>query len=163
MSLLDLLDDYLFGPMNLINRFEGRFRLLLAQDGGQRFAILRQDKGGQHSLSEVQALLQRYHIATFGCTHDAQHLYFMVKARQASWAEYLLLCAGVDMRNPKVDPRNVERVARRSSSAMPVPWDERNRETEKAPSPLSQPQPPKTKQANSLSSQFTQLIASLFE
>ena len=161
MSPMDLLDDYLFGPMNLINRLEGTLRLLFAQDRGVRFAILRQDKGGKHSLREVQELLQRYHIATFGCTHDAKHLYFLTKARQASWTEYILLRGGITMCNAAINPRNSHYAAQYPPGSLPTPWDEK---IAVAAMPASaSTEDARTKPANSLSSQFTQMMDKLFE
>jgi hypothetical protein len=122
--MMDLLDDLVFGPLNLINRAEGWLKLLFYHDAGVRFAIPRQDKGGQHSLANVRELLARYGIASFGCTHDARCIYFLVKKRQAAWAEYLLLHAGVELRNPPVDSRNAHLVARHPPGWLPTPWSE---------------------------------------
>ncbi len=167
MSLMDLLDDYLFGPMNLINQFEGVFKLLLAQNRGVRFAILRQDKGGEHSLREVQELLRRYHIDTFGCTHDAKHLYFLTKARQASWAEYILLRAGIALHNAAVNPQNKHYITKYSPGSLPTPWDEKSAKSDStAPWPTSTPTSThsnSTSKHNSLFRQLTQTLDRLFD
>lgn len=122
MWLMDFLDNFIFGPLNLINRLEGLVRLGYYQDSGVRFALLRLDKGGTHTLPEVRSLLHRYGIVLFGCTHDAQCIYFTVKKRQATWAEYLLLHAGVELKNPPVDPRNAHHVANHPPGWMPPAW-----------------------------------------
>lgn len=122
MSLMDFLDDFIFGPCNLIDRLEGLLRGVSYGDLGHQFAILRADKGGQFTLAEVEALLDHYGIPVYGRTHDAQCLYFHVKKRQARWAEYLLLHAGVTLQGPLFDPRNAGYVARHAPGWMPTAW-----------------------------------------
>ncbi len=137
MGLMDLLDDFVFGPLNLINRAEGLLRLLIYRDSGVRFAILREDKGGLHSLAQVRTILKRYGVVLFGCTHDAQCIYFTVKKRQADWAEYLLLHAGVALHNPPINPRNLTYATQRPAGWMPRPWSEQaahpQKQSEKRP------------------------------
>lgn len=119
---MDLLDDLIFGPLNLINRAEGWLKRAAYRDAGVQFQIPRQDKGGRFSLPEVRQLLLHYGIDSFGCTHDARSIYFFTKQRQAAWAEYLLLHAGVELQNPPVDPRNAGYVASHPPGWMPPPW-----------------------------------------
>jgi hypothetical protein len=124
MSIMDFLDDFVFGPLNLINRVEGLIKLAIYHDRGVRLAIPREDKGGKHSLPEVRALLRKYGVDSFGCTHDARNLYFSVKQRQAAWAEYLLLHAGIALLSPPVDPRNAKYVAQHSPGWLPPSWED---------------------------------------
>jgi hypothetical protein len=113
--MIDFLDDFLLGPFNLIDRLEGLIRLAARRDTGVRFAILRMDKGGKHTRPEVRRMLRRYGVATFGITHDATNLYFLVGSRQAKWAAYLLDSAGIEY------TRGV-RNRTPTNGKMPVPW-----------------------------------------
>jgi len=142
-GLMAFLDDVL-GLANWVDRLEGlimslrygdyvRARehgllALLGEVGSSvlttntcRFALRR---SGRYSLHEVEALLKRYGIPIFGRTHDAKALYFHVKKRQARWAEYILLHAGVELLNPPLDPRHDEYVARHAPGYMPTPWEQ---------------------------------------
>lgn len=125
MNIMDLLDDWVFGPLNLIDRLEGLFKAALYGDMGYRMTIPRVDKGGKHSLPNVQRTLKKYGVATYGCTHDANNMYFSVKKRQARWAEYILLHAGVELTSPTFDRRNPAYVARHEPGYMPTPWSDR--------------------------------------
>lgn len=122
-DFMDVLDDFVFGPLNLIDRLEGVLSGLRYGDLGHQFAIPRVDKDGAHSLNECEAMLKRYGIAVYGRTHDAKRMYFHVKKRQAAWAEYVLLSAGVTFASPPVDGRNFETAGKRTT--MPTPWLER--------------------------------------
>lgn len=117
---LDLLDDFVFGPLNLINRAEGALHLWAYQDFGTQFAIQREDKGGQHSLSGVRSILARYGVPLFGCTHDSRHIYFIVKRRQSVWAEYLLSRAGVELKGAVIYRGNLQ--SNHPQGWMPRPW-----------------------------------------
>ena len=125
MNIMDLLDDLVFGPLNLIDRFEGLLKAVLYRDAGYRMAIPRLDKGGRYSLSEVQQTLRQYGVATYGHTHDARSMHFSVKKRQARWAEYILLHAGVELTSPTFDERNPGYVTQHEPGYMPKPWSER--------------------------------------
>ena len=119
-DLMDILDDYILGPFNLIDRVEGLLSAIRYRDAGHQFTIRRMDKGGSHSLNECEAMLRVYGIAVYGRTHDATHMYFHTKRRQADWAEYVLLSAGVELVGEPVNPRNAATAG--SRSAMPTPW-----------------------------------------
>lgn len=125
-AIMDILDDLVLGPLNLINRIEGVARLAVARDHGVRFSLLRLDKGGKHTRVEARALLAKYGVATFGTTHDSRCLHFLVKSRQAKWAEYLLLHAGMELQNPLIDPRNAQYANRHARGWMPRPWAEQD-------------------------------------
>lgn len=100
-SIMDFLDDFIFGPLNWINRFEGLLSAARYQDTGHRFKIYRirkippKTRCKPHSLNDVRELLGKYKIPCYGLTHDATYMYFSVKKRQARWAEYVMLRAGI--------------------------------------------------------------------
>lgn len=104
--MMDWLDDFIFGPLNVIDRLDGWIRGAMYGDFGYKIIIPRYDKGGKHTLNECNALLNHYGVAVYGRTHDSQNMYFKVKKRQARWAEYVLTQAGVEMKNPPYDSRN---------------------------------------------------------
>ena len=121
MSAMDLFDD-LFGPLNLVDIVEGIVRGLIYGDMGYGFAVRRGDKGGQHSLRDTNEILKGYGVDTFWYGFDSQKMYFRVKNRQARWAEYVLLHAGVELLNPSFDHRNAGYAASHAPGWMPRPW-----------------------------------------
>lgn len=121
-ALLDIADDWIFGPLNLIDRAERWITAARFQDAGYQIAIPRTDKGGEHSLDEASLLLKGYGIAVYGRTHDARNMYFHVKKRQARWAEYLLTHAGYEMLNAAYDERNAGYAAGKPAGWMPTAW-----------------------------------------
>ena len=129
MFIMDLLDDVVFGPLNLVSRAEGLLRGTLYRDVGYRLAIPRADKNGRHTLVEVEDILRRYGVVAFGGTHDSRNMYFLVKRRQARWAEYILLHAGVELVSPTFDRRNPGYAAQHAPGWMPAPWSERGQRT----------------------------------
>ncbi len=126
-DLMDFLDDYLLGPLNLLDYLEGLMQAVIYRDAGHEIAIPRVDKGGAFSLNEVRALLRRYGIATYGRRFDANHMYIRVKKRQARWAEYILLRAGVELHNPLYEGRNPGWAARHRPGELPPAWADRQR------------------------------------
>ena len=132
-TLMDLLDDYILGPLNLLDAFEGWLYAVKYQDTGYELAIPCMDKGGKFSLNEVRALLRHYGIATYGRRFDAQNMYIRVKKRQARWAEYILLHAGVELRNPTFDRRNPGYVAQHEPGWMPTAWADQSNEQKTVP------------------------------
>lgn len=121
MSAMDLFDDF-FGPLNVIDILEGLIRGLASGDMGYQFTIRRGDKGGNHSLTEARDILKGYGVDTFWFGFDSQNMYFRVKKRQARWAEYILLHAGVELLNPAFDHRNAGYTADHTPGWMPRPW-----------------------------------------
>ena len=61
-SLMDLLDDFILGPLNWVDRLEWLVRGALYGDFGAKFAIPRADKSESDAptLNEVERLLKRY-------------------------------------------------------------------------------------------------------
>ncbi|MCB0126131.1 MAG: hypothetical protein KDE58_27930 [Caldilineaceae bacterium] len=121
-SIIDFIESFILGPLNYIDRIEGIFKVTLYNDSGHRFIIPRIDKGGRFSLDEVEAMLNLYGIAVYWRTYDAKHRYFRVKKRQAVWAEYLMLHAGVELQGPLLNPQNARHLAEHPSGWMPKPW-----------------------------------------
>jgi hypothetical protein len=87
--MMDFLDDFILGPMNLIDRIEWILTGIRFGDADHGFTLPRADKlpegyqGYDWTLNEVQQLLARYEIPIYGRTHDARNMYFRVKNRQA--------------------------------------------------------------------------------
>ncbi len=121
-SLLDFMDDFVLGPLNLLDWIEGFANAAIYQDFGYEFAIPRSDKGGAWTLNEMRCLLASYGVATYGRRFDSLNMYIRVKNRQARWAEYVLLHAGVELLNPSFDQRNAGYVAKHAPGWMPRPW-----------------------------------------
>lgn len=139
--------DAILGPLNIFDRIEGLITSLrygdystarkrgagwvaievlssVAGANTHRFSLVRKK---DHNLNEVESLLRRYGIPVFGRTHDDKNMYFSVKKRQARWAEYILLNAGVELANPTFDRRNPGYVGRHGPGWMPTPWSEKER------------------------------------
>lgn len=55
---------------------------------------------------EIERLLRRHGVKVWNRGVLGDSLYFCIKRRQARWAEYLLLRAGVPVTSAPVDPRN---------------------------------------------------------
>jgi hypothetical protein len=55
---------------------------------------------------EIERLLRRHGVKVWNRGIMGNELYFCIKRRQARWAEYLLLRAGVPITSALVDPRN---------------------------------------------------------
>jgi hypothetical protein len=123
---MDFLDN-LLGPFNFFDRLEGLIRGLLYRDAGHRITVKYADRGGSHSRQEIEKILKKYHIVVYGRLHDANHLSFLVKRRQARWAEYLLLQAGVAVVGEPVDKRNQGYRKGKPAGWMPMPWDDKPR------------------------------------
>jgi len=121
MSAMDYFDD-LFGPLNFMDTLEGFIRGLAYGDLGYELQIQRADKGGQHTMNEAIDILKGYGVDTFWYGFDSQKMYFRVKKRQARWAEYILLHAGVELLNPAFDHRNAGYAAGHAPGWMPRPW-----------------------------------------
>ena len=143
MSVMDFLDDFIFGPLNYFDRLEGLVSGAIYRDLGYQMAVLYPDRGGRHTRDEVEALLRHYGIAVYGRTHDAQHMYFRVKKRQARWAEYLLLHANVALTSPTFDQRNQGYLAKHEAGWMPKAWaDQKKSSSDTADREPGFPKPP---------------------
>jgi hypothetical protein len=76
----------------------------------------------------IEQLLRRYHITLYGRSlrierHGNIETWIRtayVNHKQAAWAEYILLRAGVALTSPTIDPRNAARAARHT--APPPSW-----------------------------------------
>ena len=86
----------------------------------QRFT-LRAD--GDFTGYEIEKMLRRYGIRIWGREmNDKEEHAFLVKRRQALWAEYLLCRAGVPLTCALLDPRNAHYREHHPPRSMPVPW-----------------------------------------
>ena len=75
------------------------------------------------SAFEVEKLLRRYGIHIWGRRLESDtERSFLVKRRQAVWAEYLLCRAGVPLTSPLLDSRNEQYRRRHAPRSMPIPW-----------------------------------------
>lgn len=91
--MMDFLDNYLLGPMNIICHAQILFNRLRYQ----RFRLSlittdRQDKNQAAILSvfDVAKKLRNNGVRVFGYRFDAKHLYIYVARTQESQAKYLL-------------------------------------------------------------------------
>ncbi|MCB0105537.1 MAG: hypothetical protein KDE53_06505 [Caldilineaceae bacterium] len=88
-----------------------------------RFSFLR---AGDFSGADVEKLLRQYGIRIWGRELDhPEELAFLVKKRQAHWAEYLLCRAGVPLTCTLLDPRHAQIRNQHLANSMPTPWTER--------------------------------------
>lgn len=118
--LMDALDQFVLGPMNLICRVEGLLQMAKRREGAVKFALKRTDKGGDTSRADAKRVLSKYKVKTFGEGFDATYLYFMVGNRQASWAADLLDYAGIEFTTSPNLKRN-----KKTAGAMPKAWRDR--------------------------------------
>lgn len=124
--ILDFIDDYIFGPLDLIT-YAGRVaKQTVYQDTAIKFSILKIRKGGVHTQNDIIRILEPYKVHPFAWKPDSQHIHFWIKGKQANWAEYLLLHAGVELKNPLVNPKNPEYVKRHPPGWMPPAWTDRD-------------------------------------
>lgn len=135
--MMDFLDDWIFGPLNLIDRLHGLIRGVAYGDLGHKFTVRYADRGGHHSRAEIEAMLKKYGIAVYGRTHDANCLHFLVKKRQASWADYLMRNAGVAVVGEPLTPGNGQ-----PKGEMPKAWADNPKPRKKA---TKKPMPKRTK------------------
>lgn len=105
-GIFDYLDEYVFGPLNLIDRL-GFIRLWLTKrNGGHRFKLVRPGvftgEGNPKNFYACIDLLRDRGVDTFAYTHSADYFYFSVSKGQARWAEYILLRSGIgeQLENP---------------------------------------------------------------
>lgn len=75
---------------------------------------------------EIEMLLRQYGIRIWGREIiEQKELAFLVKERQAVWAEYILCRAGVPLTSKLLDPRNEQYRQQHAPGSMPTPWSER--------------------------------------
>jgi hypothetical protein len=73
----------------------------------------------------VEKLLRRYGIRVWGRRIEGDTQSFIVKEKQAVWAEYVLCRAGVPLACELLDPRNAEYPEQHPVDSMPIPWNEK--------------------------------------
>jgi hypothetical protein len=75
---------------------------------------------------QVEKLLRQYGVRIWGrkIVEDSQRS-FIVRKRQAVWAEYVMCRAGVPLVGELLDPRNAQYPDRHPESSLPTPWTEK--------------------------------------
>lgn len=117
MSWLDLLDLF-----NVIDRIQGA--LMAAHYGGGTHTFkITHDEG--HVAQDYEDMLRKRGVAVFGRRITGKYLIFSVKARQARWAEHILMRAKAPLVSRPVDPSNAG--AGQRHSGLPRPWSDRRR------------------------------------
>ncbi len=93
--MLDFLDDYLFGPMNWLERVFGVANRAIKPSRGGRFGptvqirVRRLDKGGRVPFRRVVDHLRTYGVATFDHGYNSQYQWFSVRKTQIKFATWL--------------------------------------------------------------------------
>lgn len=113
------LEDYLWGPFNLIDRIERVVTAIRFWDRGHQFALLRANKGGSHLLRETSQILAQYHVPIWGRTHNSKCMFFHVKRRQMRWAAAIMRNHGVTL----VDKKSGD-IIYQDSGPRYTPWSE---------------------------------------
>jgi hypothetical protein len=121
MSIGEAIED-IIGPLNIIENAIGFINGMLVGDFGYELKIVRPDKGGKHSIPEIKTILSGYGVKIYWYGFNGRQITFRVKNRQARWAEYVLLHAGVELLNPAFDHRNAGYAANHAPGWMPRPW-----------------------------------------
>ncbi len=111
-ALLDILD-----AVNVVDRLGGLI-LSIRHGGAHTFAIDRTKHTGQ----QVEDVLKRYKIAVFGRRITSTHAILSVPNKQARWAEYVMLRAGIVPDGPLIDARNAPWAGRHAPGQAPRPW-----------------------------------------
>jgi len=126
------LDDFL-DKFNLLWRGQGFLWSLLSwlpfrhSHKGRKVGSWSIAGGVREIGGEAERLLAKAMIPIAGRRITSKEAIFLVKARQAGWAEYLLLRAGaaIGPGHRWIDPENVRRASRQQA---PVPlWSERQK------------------------------------
>ena len=145
-QITDILDSGVFGPFNLIDRMRWVIGVIRKCNVGHRFKMVIPGKyvgqGQGMTLHQVTQLLQDRGILTYGYTHSANYFYFSVSTKQAEWAEYILLRAGIgdQLENPTFrHDKNVQWAGRHAG--VPPAWKDRRKSP--SPKPSSKSAPPK--------------------
>ncbi len=86
---------------------------------GANSPVIRVSRASSWSGRAIEQLLQRHGVKVWDRGFLDEELYFRVKRRQATWAEYLLLRAGVPVTSPPIDPRNGAWTARYPPGSEP--------------------------------------------
>ena len=115
MNALDILD-----MVNVIDRLSGLL-LGIYHGGAHTFRFDRTATTG----ADVERLLRRYRIAVFGRRITDRYALLSVPSRQARWAEYVLLRAGIVPDGPLLDARNAAWAGRHAHGQAPPAWRDR--------------------------------------
>lgn len=112
--LMDIMDDFVFGPMNLIGRIvrlvagalrtsKARNKYKQAANDTTVIALRRIDKKGEVDPLTLIRHMTRNGVdiigGTNGVTHDSQNIYITLATRQLPWFNWLY--NGGELRSPK--------------------------------------------------------------
>ncbi len=99
--MMDFLDDWVFGPLNWVDKFFGAFQILLRNPHARnkqkysrfntvQMVVPRKDKNQKNpGFHVVIQHLNKYGVDTYFYSHDSQNLYFRVRKNQETWARKL--------------------------------------------------------------------------
>ena len=115
MNWLDFLDTF-----NFIDRIQGALAAMYYGGGVHTFKIEHEEKRVAQNFEDM---LRKRGVAVFGRRVTSKYLIFSVKARQARWAEHILIRAGAPIVSRQVDASNAG-ASERHGGTLPVPWSE---------------------------------------
>lgn len=113
--MFDILDDFVFGPLNFIDRIIGAVNRSISPSKGGRFGktyritVPRIDKGGKRTGREVMAHLKRHGVPAFGYGYNSKSTWFYVRETQRAWATWLYNEKTQAMRTPKSNWKDRQR------------------------------------------------------
>ena len=99
--MMDILDDFIFGPLNLINRITGHIQIATRRGSRRqkqkhgrmamtRISIPRSDKDESVApFRLIIAHMEKHGVRTFSHTHDSRNFYLSVARNQESWFRWM--------------------------------------------------------------------------
>lgn len=85
---------------------------------------------GNWSGASIESFLRHYGITIWGRRITSKHIIFSVKARQARWAEYLLLRRGIGLDGRLYDGDNAVYAQKYAPGDQPPAWADRDTQTD---------------------------------
>ena len=116
MNWLDFLDMF-----NVTDRVQGWVMGAYYGGGVHTFRI---EHNPANTGADYEAMLKRRGVAVFGRRVTGKLLIFSVKARQARWAEHILVRAGAPIVSRQVDKSNAG-ASERHGGQLPPAWRDR--------------------------------------
>ena len=121
--------DDILGPLNVIDWVQGLILGIIYRDvTPHRIAIphpegdfWEQWQGAFFNLRDVMRLLKKYGVRYYWIGFNGREIWLHVPRRQASWADGVLILAGVPVSTPEHDPKR-SRWAHRGVN-MPRAWE----------------------------------------
>lgn len=100
MSDMDFLDDFVFGPVDILDKLDAWLTLAFAPASRKRqphsrfafetISIPRSDKRAGPSLNEVIDYLAKFGVVAVRSGFDSRSMYFQVRRNQKRWVDLLL-------------------------------------------------------------------------